>query len=279
MVLDHPAGFEMSAVLKELSVVEDQGTASPISEACPNFLAPDHQTAAIHPIGLTQWIDGQNAAISVSSGSVDEGSEVHFPIAELFKSSSNNEEESPFRPRNYTVVPPPPRANKSPRNPETALAIFHYEFTSIPKLKVHETFTLKHHPAQWPNATNLRLSLENMLTEDNAAAKLVLVIFWSVVLVAHDSIFWCSVRDYAIELLFQFHGAPDRYLGLIENVQRENKGYLEGTIKAEDGKPETGKKYFLVKKSGGFEWQWNAFGDTCRRFVIGQLPVLKLELI
>jgi hypothetical protein len=279
MVLDHTTDLEMSVVLEKLPVVKDQGTTTPISEEHPSFLPPGHETASDHPIDLTQWIDSQNAAISVSSGSIDEESEVQLPVAESFKGSSNVGDEAPFHRKTYTLVPPPPRAHMSPRNPETALAIFRYKFTSLQKLKVQGTFTLKHHPAEWPNASNLRLSLENILTEDNAAAKLLLVIFWSVVLVAHDSRFWCSVREHAIELLFQFHGAPDRYLGLIENVHRANKGYLEGIIAGEDGKPETGKRYFLVKKSGGFEWQWNEFGDVCRRFVIGQLPVLKLELI
>src|SRR5450756_2213447 len=46
----------------------------------------------------------------------------------------------------------PTRTNLSNYNgPETALAIFRYEFTTLPRRPHISTFTLKDHPMDWPS--------------------------------------------------------------------------------------------------------------------------------
>jgi hypothetical protein len=67
--------------------------------------------------------------------------------------------------------------------------------------------------SDWANDT--RKSIDIMSKEENNAAKLLLVVCQSYVLTnfgGDGAKFWNFARDYAVETLFTFFGAPQKYL-------------------------------------------------------------------
>jgi hypothetical protein len=99
----------------------------------------------------------------------------------------------------------PTRTHHSNYNgPESALAIFRYEFTTLPRRILITTFTLKDHPMDWPCAMQtlifpqvvefVRVSIEAISEGETSAAKLLLSIFWSRVMkdenIGDYFIFW-----------------------------------------------------------------------------------------
>lgn len=90
--------------------------------------------------------------------------------------------------------------------------------------------------------------------------------------------FWSEARKFSVEYLFSFHGAPDKFLDLVQNVNRRNKGYLEGFI------GEGGQVFFLVgpeREGAAMECGWltEEEGLMMKDIVIGELPPLKLEFL
>ncbi|KAE9370237.1 hypothetical protein N431DRAFT_492362 [Stipitochalara longipes BDJ] len=165
--------------------------------------------------------------------------------------------------------------------PDTAMVTFRWEFAVMPRLEVEDTFTLEHHPSLWKNlsksegADTIHECVRKIGTEYNGAAKLLLVIMFSNIspLKNTASFFWSEVKKEAWQQLSKFHGQPEQYLGLIENVVRKNKGFLAGLVSVE------GKKYFKVNKSGDFTWLTDADGLQMAENLIGELPTQELKLI
>lgn len=188
----------------------------------------------------------------------------------------------------HSIVP----ARKYDR-PDTALAIFRYEFIILPNQPIHNEFTLKHHRSHWMHllrgnkgdvgwTQRLRNSIDAIGQADNGAAKLLLVIFWAVVLqkqeeasvsVFESLFFWSFAYSWAVEALLNFYGAPEQYLGWIQNVKQRNKGCLKGIVS------EQGQKFFTVNKNVRFTWLSDDDGFELDKHVFGELPTLKLELI
>jgi len=197
------------------------------------------------------------------------------------------------------------------RGPDAVLAVFRWNFTTLPRKQVSGLFTLKNHPREWPEIVDYdqimykrgyagysRIEQQNlynvprdiarecfspsllaMSIEDNAAAKLLLVVFWSKVM--HEkqkdhslrSRFWDAIGRSATELLFDFYGAPKQYIGWVQNVKRTDKGSLEGVIST------NGEKFFVVIRTEGINWLSDVEGLDRAKHVIGELPRLKLEII
>jgi hypothetical protein len=105
--------------------------------------------------------------------------------------------------------------------PKTVLAIFFYHFTTFlgDDATRARGFTMKDHPVTWPNIADLnnndwsggiRLSINAIARQYNAAAQLLLVIFWSYILKddsdeeTMNSTFWTFAREYAVNILFKF---------------------------------------------------------------------------
>lgn len=170
--------------------------------------------------------------------------------------------------------------------PETALAIFHYEFSSHPVQGYWSHDIFKVHPAKWPQMfcqnrmqqdwqARLGFSLGYMAHQDNGAANLLLAIFWSSVLQdeGQSKAFWIQVREQAVERLFNFAGAPEQYLDWVQNIKRKNKGCLDGIISND------GQAFFTINIEGTFTWLSDLEGHAIASNVIGRLPTVQLELI
>ncbi|PMD29736.1 hypothetical protein L207DRAFT_538684 [Hyaloscypha variabilis F] len=200
---------------------------------------------------------------------------------------------------------------------ETALATFHYEFTSFPHYADSAFTNLSEmHPASWPYKIakcprlggdlqnplpwfNQDLGPSRMQTQpgwgitgnkwrwikdfslmENGAANLLYVIFWSMVLKSKvsgwdgiDATFWGEVRREAVDLLFKFEGAPEQYLGWIQNLKRKNKGHLQDILS------EKNQAFFTINKAGSFKWLSDSEGIHILEDVIGELPPFKLKFI
>ncbi|KAE9376360.1 hypothetical protein N431DRAFT_400530 [Stipitochalara longipes BDJ] len=167
--------------------------------------------------------------------------------------------------------------------PDTALAIFRYEFTTLPRrINTQSNFTLKDHPMEWPTIiglNNYTLDKNFVIASDNGAAKLLVLILWGNIIYPKREtnmlhyVFWLCVSIYAAKVLFNFHGAPEKYLGWIQNVKQRKKGLLEGIISGD------GQKFFTVGRGGYIIWLSDTEGLELAKHVIGELPTLKLELI
>ena len=175
------------------------------------------------------------------------------------------------------------------KGPDTALAIFRHEFTTLPNEPILDSFSLKSNPRDWHNImTDNKWDWEETICtcinaiskEQNGAAKLVLVVLWSRLLFDHQSCplsdlskFWSIAGAHAVETLFNFLGAPEQYLGWIQNVKQRNKGYLQGVVSNE------GQKFFRLTRSGNIHRISDSTGIELAKHVIGELPTLKLEMI
>jgi hypothetical protein len=60
------------------------------------------------------------------------------------------------------------------------------------------------------------------------------------------SIFWTFLEHSSHDKLFKFLGAPEKYLGWVQNAKLRNNGCLQGTISEE------GQKFFKVANRGKF---------------------------
>jgi len=169
--------------------------------------------------------------------------------------------------------------------PDIVLVTFRWEFAVLPPTTVSETFTLDDHPKTWKNlsktsetADSVRDCIHKIGLEFNGAAKLILVLFWSHVLKNQDGgryySFWREVKKEAWAELSEFHGKPDEFLGLVENVVCKNKGCLSGI-----GLSREGVKWFKVDRYGNLTWMSDAAGERLRENAIGELPALELKLI
>lgn len=151
----------------------------------------------------------------------------------------------------------------------------------MPRLEVDDTFTLDHHPTLWKNlskvegADTIKDCITKIGSEYNGASKLLLVIMLANVspLKGSNIYFWGEVKKEAWMQLTKFHGQPEQYLGLIENVVCKNKGFLKDIVSAD------GKKYFKVSKSGEFTWITDIVGEQMAENLIGELPTQELKLI
>ncbi|KAN0116778.1 hypothetical protein V8E51_002755 [Hyaloscypha variabilis] len=168
-------------------------------------------------------------------------------------------------------LPPTNSTTTAPYDgPDTVLAIFRYEFTTLPRSYGSSNFTLKDHPLEWPVITGF---------EDNGAAKLLLVIFWATVLDPKKTDnfspvgFWNLAGEYAHSVLFDFLDASEQYLGWVQNMKQRSKGSLHGVVSGD------GQKFFLVTRYNLFVWLSDNEGLELAKHVIGELPTLKLELI
>jgi hypothetical protein len=165
--------------------------------------------------------------------------------------------------------------------PETAVVTFYWQFAILPLRPVEETFSLDNHPSLWKDlsksetADSVHDCIRKIGEERNGAAKLLLAIFWSHVsrLKNVAPLFWSEVRKEASQQLSKFHGQPEQYVGLVENVVCKNKGLLGGLVSNE------GQKYFKVDRYGNLTWLSDALGLEMSRIVIGELPILELTLI
>ncbi|KAN0106637.1 hypothetical protein V8E51_009513 [Hyaloscypha variabilis] len=165
--------------------------------------------------------------------------------------------------------------------PETAMVTFRWEFSMMPRLEVDDTFTLDHHPSLWKNlskaegADSVRECVRKIGTEYNGASKLLLIIMLANVplLKGPASSFWTDVKKEAWALLSKFHGQPEQYLGLINNVVCKQKGCLTNIVSPD------GRKYFKISKSGEFTWLTDAVGLQMAENLIGELPSQELKLI
>jgi len=115
---------------------------------------------------------------------------------------------------------------------------------------------------------------------ENGAANLLYVIFWSMVLNSKvsgwdgvDANFWGEVRREAVDLLFKFEGAPEQYLGWIQNLKRQNKGHLQDIVS------EKNQAFFTINKAGSFKGLSDSEGIHLLEDVIGELPTFKLKFI
>jgi hypothetical protein len=118
---------------------------------------------------------------------------------------------------------PPTAPTPKYTGPETALAVFHYEFSVHPKREVTTPFSLGHHPVDWhnltrsPDASTIASCISSIALEHNGAAKLLLILFWHQILKDQDGgrhrAFWTEVRKEAWMRLNESHGKPEQYLG------------------------------------------------------------------
>jgi len=185
--------------------------------------------------------------------------------------------------------------------PETALATFPYEFTTVPKEYITGTDfkgLCNINPAVWPRiimqnwvTENKNLSgwgvsavdkmqwIKDVAREENGAAHLLLTIFWSKVLGSKsggwgdDDAFWQEAFFEAVHVLFSFEGAPERYLGRVTKVNRKNKGHLKDIV------AQNGRVFFTVDTKGRFTWLSEEEGFKLSMDVIGKLPPLELRVI
>ena len=165
--------------------------------------------------------------------------------------------------------------------PDTVLVTFRCQFAILPPRPVKETFSLDNHPSLWKDlsksetADSIHDCIRKIGEERNGASKLLLAIFWSHVSRLKNTApsFWSEVRKEAWQQLSKFHGRPEQYVGLVENVVCKNKGLLGGLVSSE------GQKYFKVDRNGNLTWLSDTLGLEMSKIVIGELPTLELTLI
>ena len=86
-------------------------------------------------------------------------------------------------------------------------------------------------------------------------------------------IFWAFLEYPSRDELFKFLGAPEQYLGWDQNVKLRNKGCLQATVSEE------GQKFFKVANRGKFSWLSDNDRYELAKYVMGELPTMKLEFI